>query len=311
MNFTELTDLATGYWRSAALNAAVELKLFEKLPCRSEGFEADLFDALAGLKLVSKTSDGGYDFHPESRHFLDPASPACLLGAFRYNVDLYPTWAKLAETIRTEKPALSPQTHLGMDPQRTRRFVLGMDSRAAGLAPELIPALGAMNGTLLDLACGGGTFSRILAKQNSGLSVTQFDLPDVLAVAEELAGSGSGIRFVPGDYRNDPLPGTFDHVLYSGALHQENPETALKLMRTIRAAVKPGGAAYIFDLMTDASGTSPLFARLFSLNMRLTSQYGRVFTVEQAADLLRTAGFAKVESRFMPTVPYALIRAEG
>ncbi len=313
MTFKELMDLSTGYWRSAALNAAVSLGVFERLPCAAADLglsesAGDLLDALTGMGLLEK-KDGVYSVAPECAVFLDAKSPHNMLGALRYNVDLYPTWGKLAETVRSGQPAISPQAHLGNDPERTRRFVLGMDSRAAGLAPELLPALGTVEGSLLDLACGGGTFSRLLAQRNPNLQVTQFDLPDVLAVAKELAGGNPAIRFVPGDYRRDVLPGVFDHVLYSGALHQENDETALALFKTLRAAVREGGTAYVFDLMTSADGTQPLFARLFSLNMRLTSAYGRVFTVEQAERLLYEAGFTQVQSAFMPSIPYALIKA--
>lgn len=314
MTFTELSDIATGYWKAATLNAAVDLKLFEQLPKKAEGFEADLLDALAGMGLVVKSPDGTYAIAPDCQAFLSPQSPACMLGALRYNIDLYPIWGRLAQTIRTSQPAVPPHNHLGDDPAATRRFAMGMESRAAGLAPELIPALGELKGTLLDLACGAGTFSRKLVERHAELTATLFDLPGVLAVAQDLATAAQltdRLQFLAGDYRKDTLPSGFDFVLYSGALHQENPESALDLFRAIHTAVKPGGTAFIFDMMTDETGTKPLFARLFSLNMRLTSERGRVFTTKQAEELLRTAGFQEVTATFMPTIPYALLRARA
>jgi len=323
-NFERLMSLATGYWPAAALNTAVALGLFEALAARPRaaadlaadltldaGPLADLLDALTGMELLVKT-DGVYALAPEPARFFHPSSPACMLGALRYNIDLYPVWGRLTDTVRTGQPAVPPHNHLGDDPERTRRFVLGMDSRAAGLAPALLPALAGLSGTLLDLACGGGTFSRLLAQQQPALRVTQFDLPGVLAVARELAESSPALprlSFVAGDYRSDPLPGVFDTVLYSGALHQETPESARSLARAIRGATRPGGTALVFDLMTEADGTRPLFARLFSLNMRLTSSGGRVFTTDETAALLREAGFSAVSSRFLPGIPYALVTA--
>ena len=57
MTFAQLSDLATGYWKAAALNAAVQLRLFEQLPKTAQDYEADLLDALAGMGLVEKTGD--------------------------------------------------------------------------------------------------------------------------------------------------------------------------------------------------------------------------------------------------------------
>lgn len=313
MTFAQLSDLATGYWKAAALNAAVQLRLFEQLPKTAQDYEADLLDALAGMGLVEKTGDR-YQIAPDCQHLLSPHSPSCILGALRYNIDLYPIWARLPQTIANQQPAVPPHDHLGSDPAATRRFVLGMESRAAGLLPELLPAIGPLQGTLLDLACGAGTISRHLLQNNPQLTATLFDLPPVLAVAKELAEEhqlAHRLHFVPGNYRTDSLPAPHDTILYAGALHQENPDTATTLFRAIRQALTPGGTALIFDLMTDPTGTQPLFARLFSLNMRLTSQHGRVFTTSQTETLLKTAGFTRLQTTFMPTIPYALIRAQA
>jgi len=171
-----------------------------------------------------------------------------------------------------------------------------------------------------------------------GLRVTQFDLPPVLAVARELAQGNPRISFVPGDYHHDPLPGgapggrvlpngalgdralpngalgdralPFDTVLYCGALHQETPESAAALFKKIRASLAPNGRAVIVDLMTDATSTNPVFARLFSINMMLTNEGGRVFTLDETETLLRGAGFTQTTSRLLD-IPYGVVVARS
>ena len=318
-----LMQLATGYWPAAALNAAVALGVFEALDPApltvddaakrlnaSPRHTRELLDALAGLGLLEK-QPGKYAIAPGAQKFLSPRGEACMLGALRYNIDLYPIWGNLAETVRCGKPAVPPHAHLGDDPQRTRRFVMGMDSRALGLAPSILPSLEIADATtLLDVACGAGTFSRLLAQRLPALRVTQFDLPPVLAIAQELAQGNPRIHFTAGDYRADPLPASFDTVLYCGALHQETPEVAAALFQKLRASLAPGGCAVIVDLMTDASAVNPVFARLFSINMMLTNHGGRVFTTGEVESLLRGAGFTRVTSRILPDIPYGVATAQ-
>jgi len=265
-----------------------------------------LLDALAGLDCLEKNC-GKYAIAATARKFLSPRGEACALGALRYNIDLYPIWGNLADTVRCGRPAVPPHAHLGDDPQRTRRFVMGMNSRALGLAPSLLPALEiADNTTLLDVACGAGTFSRLLAEKFPSLRVTQFDLPPVLAIAQDLAQNNPRIHFIPGDYRKDDLPVGFETILYCGALHQETPESARALFNKIHAA---GKRAIIVDLMTDATSTHPVFARLFSINMMLTNHGGRVFTLNETEALLRDAGFANISARLLPDIPYGVVSA--
>ncbi|MDZ4199493.1 MAG: methyltransferase dimerization domain-containing protein, partial [Kiritimatiellia bacterium] len=151
--FARLTDLATGYWGSAALSAAVDLGVFEALAAREQAADSlaetlgasprhlgELLQALVAIGLLEKT-DGGYRIDASARPFLDPACETCLLGALRFNADLYPLWGRLADTVRRGAPALPSGAHLGMDPKQTRTFALGMNSRAMAMAPILLPAL--------------------------------------------------------------------------------------------------------------------------------------------------------------------------
>jgi ubiquinone/menaquinone biosynthesis C-methylase UbiE len=325
MNIETLITLATGYWSSAALSAAVELGVFECLATGAKSAEdtarsisgsrehtAGLLDTLAGLEILQK-DHGRYSIHPDLLEVLDPASPRCLLDALRFNMDLYPVWGRLAEGVREGRPVIPPESHLGGDPGRTRRFVRGMHSRARLFAPAVLPAVRLEPGDrLLDVACGPGTFSTLLAEGDPRLHVTLYDLPPILDAARALqAGSTAADRLVyhPGDYHEDPLPEEFDNVFYCGALHQESPDQAATLLEKIYRALRTGGGFILVDFLLETDRTRPAFAALFSLNMMLTRPTGRVYSGNQAVDLVKKAGFNMPELVALTPTPYRMIRA--
>jgi SAM-dependent methyltransferase len=322
----QMMDTATGYWRSAALSAGVELGVFEALDDAeataaqlaerlgaAPDHMAALLDALAALQLLDKQADR-YRIAPAVRPFLSCSSPQCLLDALRFNHSLYPLWGQLADCVREGKPRLPAGAHQGGDPQSTRRFVLAMHSRARALAPGFLSLIDLQDcRTLLDAGAGPGTFSCLLAEQHPALQVTLFDLPPVLAIAGELLAAHpaqSRIRLQPGDYRRESLPRGFDAVLFSGALHQESPQSAPRIFENIFQALAPGGVAYVVDLMLGEERTRPAFSALFALNMLLSGPAGRVFTQQEVCDLLRRAGFVQPVPAQPASSLYGVVRAQ-
>ncbi len=316
-------DLATGYWPAAALIAAVDLGVFERLASRSRTAEelatdmgasprmlADLLRALAGLGLLTKKGDR-YSIARVFAPFLRSDGERCLLDALRFNRDLYAVWGRLSDALRRGESVIPPGAHLGGDPERTRRFILGMHSRAMGLAEAILPAVRVPpKGTLLDLGSGPGTFTRLLAEQRKGLRVIQFDLPPVLEVARELARrspAADRIEYYAGDYRRDSLPSDVDAILFCGALHQETEASAADLFRRARAAMRPDGVLTVIDLMLDSDGVQPVFAALFSLNMKLFNPAAGVFETSRVSVLLKRAGFYKIITRPLPHLPYRAV----
>ncbi len=319
----ELMDLSTGYWRAGALIAAVDMDLFaalgdggataaelaQRLDVSERHLNA-LLTALAGLKIVRLTEDR-FSLDPGVAPFLAPDGSMCLLDSLRFNKDLYSLWGRLADTVRSGRPAIPPGAHLGMDRERTGRFVRGMHSRALGLAPVLLPALQAPSqGHLLDVASGPGTFSRMLAEQSPELMVTQMDLPGVIEVARELTASSpvaDRIRFLPGDYHETEMGGPFDAALFCGALHQESLAGAQQVVDRIMRAIRPGGRLIVADLMLDGDQPEPAFAALFALTMMLTSPAGGIHSTDNVEDMLFAAGFKAIEVTAAGDLPYRVV----
>ena len=321
----ELSTLATGYWPAAALIAAVELNVFDALGDAARSVEAiatdlgvsaerltQLLDALTAVNLLEK-APSGYAIPHAVRPLLSRSSPTCMVDALRYNADLYRHWSNLAAVVRGDaSPAGRMQ--LGGDPAMTRRFVLGMEAKARAFAAAMAAALDLGDArTLLDVGSGPGTVSRQLLRDRPTLHATLLDLPPVLAVAEELWRgelSLDRVTFHPADYREGPLPGGFDCVMYAGALHQETPASAAALMKRMRRAMHPGGRLFMIDLTLDDGRTSPAFSALFQLNMLLLRPGSRVFATGEVTTLLVNAEFDAVIATDIAETPYRLITAE-
>lgn len=273
----------------------------------------ELLDALVGLELLVK-KEGVYEFEPSCAQYLDKTSPSCVLDALRFNTDLYQLWGRLATCVRSGNPVMPPTAHLGDDPERTRRFVLGMHSRAMMMAPPLLSAMKLKDDVkrLLDVASGPGTFTRLMMAEHKDLSVAMFDLKPVLDVAMDLtsrAGMQSRVTYHPGDYRTDAMPKDFDAAFYCGALHQETPETAFLLFRKIAESLNKGGELIIVDMMLDIDRTTPLFSILFSINMMLMSPIGRVFSDDLVHRILKEVGFKGAKTTKAKGSPYWIVRA--
>lgn len=324
MTGDQMMQLATGYWTAAAINTAVELNLFAGLesPVTVESLGSthgvnnaalrDLLLALTGMGLLEAQGDC-FVLSSAARPWLSEDSEQSLLDALRYNMDLYRLWTKLPDCIRTGIPVIEGAGQLGEDAERTQRFVRGMESRGRWLAPALVESLSVPTGAcLLDVGCGSGVFSRMMLQRDPTLKVTLFDLPAVLKGAKtiwEEAGMDRHVRFHPGNYQADRLPGPCDCILFAGALHQESEARAESLFASVAAALSRRGQFFVIDLMTEREDSPEAVPRLFSLNMRLLQPEGHVYSAETVEKLLRKAGFSSVDSLDSTVPAYRILRA--
>ena len=295
MNPARIVEMASAFYESSVLFAACDLGIFGKLAELGEAdaeavaaaFDLDgrgtrlLLDACAALGLLHKTGSR-YRNSPEAAAFLVPGSLGDLSGAIRYNRDVYGTWGKLEEMVRTGKPVERPELHLGEDAERTRTFVLAMHGRALGIGQSVVPLLElAGKKKLLDVGGGPGTYSTLIARAFPGIECTVFDLPEVVRVAGELvqkAGAQNRVKTRSGDYHETDFPDGQDAVIFFGVLHQESPESILDLLSRAHRAMNPGGLLYVLDMMTDPTYTRPKFSALFAVNMALSTPHGGVFS---------------------------------
>ena len=311
----EIVDLASAYYGSAVLFAAIDCDVFGKV-ARGE-FDASsrgmrlLADACVAEGLLVK-KDGQYSNTQAAAAALVPGGPADLTKAIRYNRDVYPAWGRLAEFARTGKPVEKPEIHLGEDAARTKAFAAAMFGRAMGIGKGVVPMLGGLSGKVLDLAGGPGAYAILMCQANPAIECVTVDLPAISAEAKGYVGRfglDDRVECRAGDYHSDEYEeSAYDAVTIFGALHQESPEQIVDILRRAARALKPGGSVFVLDMMTDETHTAPTFSALFALNMALTTENGWVFSDAELKDWMQEAGLEPDETRHAPPpMPHWLV----
>ena len=326
----EIVDLASAYYGSAVLFAAIDNDVFARVEAGEFASAAEaalprgvrlLLDACVAEGLLEK-NDGVYSNTAAGRMALVPGGPADLTKAIRYNRDVYPAWGRLADFARTGKPVERPEIHLGEDPVRTKAFAASMFGRAMGIGRSVVPMVdleASVEGgeiRLLDLAGGPAAYAILLCQENPSLKCVTVDLKAISAEAAgyvERFGLRDRIECRAGDYHTDTYEkGAYDAVTIFGALHQESPAQIVDILKRAHDALKPGGRLFVLDMMTDATRTAPKFSALFAVNMALTTENGWVFSDEELKGWMREAGFRPGETRAVPPpMPHWLVTAEA
>lgn len=317
----DVVDLASAFYGSAVLFAALDVNLFEQvekgsLDTSSRGMRL-LADSCVALGLLAKKGEV-YTNTPPSKMTLIPGAPADLTKAIRYNRDVYGAWGKLAEFARTGRPVEKPEIHLGEDAARTKAFAAAMFGRAMGIGRGVVPLLDLPRqegAQVLDLAGGPGAYAILMCQRCTGLQVTTVDLPAISAEAKDYvarAGFADRITCQAGDYHTDDFgEGLYDAVTIFGALHQESPTQIVEILKKSYRALKTGGQIFILDMMTDFSHTAPAFSALFAVNMALTTENGWVFSDAELKEWLKEAGFEPGSTVAVPPpMPHWLVMAE-
>ena len=316
---SEIVDLASAYYGSAVLFAALDCDVFAQV-------EAGTFDAAPrGMRLLAdacvaegllEKRDGVYFNTPAGKAALVPGGPADLTKAIRYNRDVYPAWGRLAELARTGRPVERPEIHLGADAARTKAFAASMFGRAMGIGRGIVPLLGKLEGRVLDLAGGPGAYAILMAQANPQSTYVTVDLPAISAEAAGYVaqfGLAGRIECRAGDYHADEYEAAaYDVVTIFGALHQESPAQIVDILKRAHRALRPGGRIFVLDMMTDATHTAPKFSALFAVNMALTTENGWVFADTELKEWLREAGFRPGATRPVPPpMPHWLVDANA
>ena len=311
-----LNRLAIGGWSAQALFAANELGVFDVLKdgramSASEvadvlGTDPDatarLLGALVAVELLDH--DGGrYVNSLAAEEHLVPGRPGSMATWVALIGGWNQTFGKLAESVRSGSPAEVPEEKLGQSEEYTRRFIIGMHDYAIGPGRELARHLD-LSGRrrLLDPGGGPGTYSILLAEANPGLECVVFDLPEVVAIADEVIaehGLSDRVSTVAGSYHEDDFPGGFDVALVSNTLHQEDWDTCVSILRKAHDAVEPGGLGVVHAMFLNERGDGPLWPALHNLLMLLVYRGGRAYSVEQTFRMMEEAGFRDPEHHRM------------
>ncbi|MFN3609810.1 MAG: methyltransferase [Hyphomonas sp.] len=317
-------DLVAGFVYSQILAASVEsglVHLAAEGPVSAEsfasasGFSVDgaerLLLSATALQLLRRRADGQFALGEMGAALLGNPS---VFSMIRHHQVLY----RDLEAITQRLQARSPETELGRfwayDPSAPREEAGAysdlMAETQALVADEVIRVgrLGASH-CLMDVGGGAGAFLERAGARYPRLSLRLADLPQVANYAQQrlsalpLAGR---VEIFALDFLADPLPTGADLITLIRVLHDHDDEPALRLLRSIRAALPDSGRLLLAEPMADAPGAAKMGDAYFGMYLWAMGR-GRPRRFEEISNMLRRAGFTKIVRR--PTRAPLLISA--
>ena len=301
--FADLSDDLTGFWRTQAICAAVELGVFESLPSSvgevalSRGLDPDrtmrLLRALAELGLAEKT--GGKWRATARGSYLTLGHPRTLAGAAReYGRAFSRMWEALPDALRGDgwrPPDIFAD--VAADPARATAHHRMLRSYALHDYTALPAALGLRGDEhAIDAGGGLGVLAELLAAAYPNLRVTVLERPEVVELAERnRAGDrekfGDRVKFLAADFF-DPWNIHGEAAILARVLHDWDDPRAIRILRRARAALPPGGRLFVVETVLPENGAS---GGLCDLHL-LAATGGRERTAADHAALFAQSGFA-------------------
>lgn len=317
IEFVELLGIVRGYQRSRALTVAAELGIADLLRDGPRGVD-DLaaatgthpptlyrvLRALASIGVFREDTDRRFALtamgeylrrdHPLS---VDPAA-RMFGGAYEWRA-----WGELAHSVATGENAA--EHALGMDVWEHRRrnpedgevFDAAMRtfSRGNNAAVLAVHDFGRYK-VVADIAGGtGAVLAAVLAAhpQARGILFDQAQVVDAAGPVLRDAGVADRVDVVAGDFFAT-VPEGADAYLLVRILHDWTDADALRILRTVRAAMTPDARLLVLDAVVGPPNEDPL-VKFLDL-MMLVSAGGRERTETEWRDLLAAGGLELVDA---------------
>ncbi|MFW8601139.1 class I SAM-dependent methyltransferase [Desulfobacterota bacterium M19] len=298
-----LENMATAYWHSEVLFAALELELFARLEeetaldvitvaanCRASELERLLL-ALEVLGLV-ENRDGKWYNSKSACRYLVPGRKSYLGDFLLYRRYLQGSWGKLSAKVSRQQHQASFLSPDDDYEKRTLYYVRAMDALARLNAPGIVEILAdfGWQGPILDIGGGSGALSRALLEGAADGRALLYELPEVLRAAADLyprPEDWRGMETISGDFRQQEFNESFGLVLLGNFLHIYDRREAGVLLEKAAGLTAPGGLLLIHDYFPDAGGrASAVKGRLYDINMMVNTCNGRCHLSSELAALL-------------------------
>jgi O-methyltransferase domain/Dimerisation domain len=316
-----LLQMMTGYWVSQALHVAAKLGIADLLAdgpvdCEDLAAATDthapslqrVLRALASVGVFTEVSPGSFALTPlaELLRTETPGSMRAL--AIMYAEEQYRAWGELLHSVRTGETAFEQQfgmgyfEYLAQHPESDRVFNEAMTGWTHQLVGAVVDTYDfSAFKTVVDVGGGYGALLAAILQNNSGMRGILFDLPHVVASAEEqLAATEVADRctFVGGDFFAE-VPAGGDAYVLSQILHDWDDERCMAILGQCRRAMPDHGKLLVVELVLP-EGDEPFLGKWLDLHM-LVLLGSRERTAAEYDTLFRAAGFKL--ARVVPTPP--------
>jgi len=321
----QVMDVARSFQPASVLTAAADLDVFSRLhekPSTAQALAGELgtdpratrilLDALAALEFLTKQGSD-YSVPEDVAMLLTEKSADSVLPMVRHLANCLRRWAQLSFVTQTGRPAECGPSIRG-EPADRASFIGGMHNICEPIAAEVVKKLRPLKfGHLLDIGSASGTWAIALLRAVPEAKATLFDLPSVMAMAEQRiaeAGLGDRVTLVAGDFYTDDLPDGADLAWLGAICHQNSRKQNRALFAKVHRALKGGGVAVIRDVVMDPSRAQPEWGALFAVNMLVATEGGGTYTFDEYRQDLCEVGFERVRLVHRDEFMSSLIRAE-
>ncbi|MEN9907684.1 MAG: hypothetical protein RLZZ540_825 [Bacteroidota bacterium] len=316
-----IMQMGSGFWASKILLTAVKFELFTclakekslsakeiksllKLNCTDRHL-FDFLDALfcfGFLKREGLLETAKYSNSLDTELFLDKAKTSYVGGMLEMMNDrLYGFWSNLEDGLKTglvqneAKNGGEPIFEaLYKDPELLKGFVNAMTGIQIGNFMALAQKFDfSKYKTFLDVGGSAGILSTMVAKHNSNMTCTTFDLPAVEAMAKETIQKfevSSQVKAVSGDFFTDSFPKA-DVIAMGNIVHDWNEENKLMLMQKAYDALADGGVFIAIESVIDNERKQNAFGMMMSLNMLIETGDGFDYTFDDFNKWAKQIGF--------------------
>jgi ubiquinone/menaquinone biosynthesis C-methylase UbiE len=310
-------DLIFGRWRSQILYAGAALGVFDQLgkdhatsaAALVPAVGADpallyrLLRALASIGLLAEDDQRGFCL-TEAGTLLREDHPHSLkaMALHEEGPVPYAAWKQLVPILRDGRQEGFAREfgaklfdYMRANPAFAAVFNRAMTSYSAIQTQEVLAALAVEDfsriRTLCDVGGGHGHLACVLAQAHPHLNVTIFDLPEVVAEADQLWAPKLGLsercRYIAGDMFHE-VPAADAYVL-KFVLHDWSDAECVRILANARRAVTGAGRLLVAELVVPGHD-EPHFAKLFDIHMMVMLS-GRERTSAEYAELLLQGGW--------------------
>jgi demethylspheroidene O-methyltransferase len=311
----ELFDLVQGFVKSQVLFALVELRILHRLMDGSQtadalaqvsGMRPDRMDRLlmaaTAMNLTAKDRKGRYSLARLGAAMVGvPGLEDMIRHHSAFYRDMNDPVALLRDEVDTELAAFWPYVFgaaHATDVETSNRYSDLMARSQQIVAADTLAVID-LNTTqhLLDVGGGYGVFAEAAALKHPRLHATVFDLPAVEANAQALMHRSKAkdrLTFVPGSFRDDPLPEGADTISLIRVLYDHEDQTVEALLSKVFDRLPDGGRLLVSEPMS--GGTKPeVSGDVYFSFYCLAMQTGTVRSAARIAELCEKTGFSKIK----------------
>lgn len=291
------------FWASRALLTAHQLGIFESLRepatvvdvalrCDTDVDATEkLLTVCCALGLVERQGED-FALTPLARELLLPDSPRTITGTLNHAESLWWFWTGLPNVVRTGRRDAAPSPPEPFASHRHEHWIWAMHGIAVNGVAQWVAQNLDLSGRrrLLDVGGGPGTYSIVLCQRFPNLTAVIWDLPETVAIAEQVIdrfGMSERVRVQAGNWDTDEFGEGYDCVLMSNILHGMGSRAGMKLAKA-RRALEPGGLLITHDFLMNDERTGPLAATLFNMMVG-------AYSIGEMLYIIHSAGFEDVQ----------------